>query len=286
MSIPMSSDVLLRDSGPASSTISRWLREPLLHFLLFGALLFAVDTWLVAARGDERTIVLTTTVDAELEQLFVSERGREPDANELSALRQRWFDNELLYREGLALGLDRGDPGIRERVIFKALNVVQADLQAPAEDDTQLRAWFEQNRGRYDEPPRVDFLEAVIAGQPTLADAAAFAQVLNESGDAQVESGLRVYRGRPLPTIAPAFGEAFAQRLETLPMNTWQALDSQSGPRAIRVVGRSEAKPAEFDVVRDKVRADWRDHRLAELRTQAVRALADKYTLRVVGAES
>lgn len=273
-------------SAPATTAPRRWLREPLLHFLLFGAALFALDQALLAQRGDERVILLNAGADQELRQLFSEDRGREPTVEELEVLRQRWFDNELLYREGLELGLDRGDTGIRERVIFKALSVVQSNLSVPEISETELQAWFEARRATYDEPPRIDFLEAVMPGKPGIGEVEAFAQTLNSRIGGEVESGLRVYRGRPLPSIAPVFGERFAAQLGELPLNQWIALDSSQGPRAIRIEARSAARQVTLDEVREKVVLDWRDTKMAELRTEAVRQLADKYTLRVAEQKS
>ena len=86
-----------------------------------------------------------------------------------------WLDNEVLYREGLALRLDKGDTAIRERVIFKALSVVDAGIKLPPVDDAVLREWFEKNRAKYDEPARYDFQEAVLAGERSEAAVRAFA---------------------------------------------------------------------------------------------------------------
>ena len=93
---------------------------------------------------DPRIIVIDAEVDAQARQVFKEARGREPNADELYALRRVWLDNEVLYREGLALQLDKGDPAIRERVIFKALSVVDAGTKLPPFDDTVLREWFEK----------------------------------------------------------------------------------------------------------------------------------------------
>ncbi len=83
-------------------------------------------------------------VDNQARQVFKAARGREPNEDELYALRRVWLDNEVLYREGLALQVDKGDTAIRERVIFKALSVVDAGLKLPPFDDKLLREWFEQ----------------------------------------------------------------------------------------------------------------------------------------------
>ncbi len=196
-------------------------------------------------------------------------------------MRERWFDNELLYREGLALGLDRGDTGIRERVIFKALNVVEANLTPPTPDEATLRAWFEAQRVRYDTPPRIDFLEAVIAGQPPRAEVEAFARALNDGSADTATRGLRIFRGRPVASIRDGFGSAFSDLLTELPPDRWHVVDSREGPRVVLVEQRSPGQPADFDALRERVTQDWQDRRMAELRTEGVRALASKYRLQV-----
>ncbi len=278
---PPSSDAAIAAASARPSALQRWLREPLLHFALAGAALFALDAWVVAGRDDPNTITLNAAADAELRQLFTDGRGRPPNDAELASLRQRWFDNEMLYREGLALGLDRGDTGIRERVIFKALTVVESGLQRPVADEATLQAWFEQQRARYDVPVRVDLFEAVISGKPSAAEVAAFVKALNEGTVDTQESGLRIFRARPMGSIKETFGADFAAVLADLPLKTWHALDTPNGPRAMMVEVRTPGRAVTLDEVRERVLADWRDQRMAELRTAGVRALADKYALRV-----
>ena len=237
----------------------RLVREPLLHFLVVGALVFAVDSTIASKKGDPSLIRLAPAVDAELKAIFRNARGRDPVAGELQVLRQRWLDNEVLYREGLALKLDLGDDAIRDRVIFKALNVVQSRLELPAIDDAALRAWFEQRRADYDEPPRIDFLEAVIQGKPAPEAVAGFAHALNSGKAPKIESGLRIFNGRPQASVAGSFGAEFAAALQALPVGEWRALPSKEGVRAVRVEGRTAGRPADFETVRNEVLQDWKD---------------------------
>ena len=144
MSISLETAAAIADT-PDKARIHRrvpdWMREPLLHFLLIGAALFALDGVLAARQDDPRHIVVGAAVDAEARQTFQAARGRPPTGDELRALRQVWIDNEVLYREGIAMGLDKGDTAIRERVIFKALSMVDAGTKRPRqrrEDPAQL----------------------------------------------------------------------------------------------------------------------------------------------------
>ena len=261
-----------------------WLREPLLHFVVLGALLFAVDAWRAGNADGPQTIVIGAAVDQEIRQLFQAARQREPNAGEMKALRERWIDNEVLYREGLALQVDRGDTAIRERVIFKALSVVDAGVKLPPYDDALLRQWFEAQRHRYDEPARYDFHEAVLAGDETEAAVRGFVAALNAGAPGDAQAGLRVFKGRPQASLVQAYGAEFAAALAAAPAGEWRAYPAAGGWRAMRLDAVAPARPADFAALRGVVLQDWTDATLAAQRTGAVRALAQKYVVRFEGA--
>lgn len=263
--------------------VQRLVREPLLHFIVFGALIFLGDHLLAARRDDPRLIRMGADVDREVSGIFREAKGRAPGSEELAVLRERWLDNEILYREGLALGVDRGDTAIRERVIFKALNVLQANLRLPDIDDAGLRAWFEKHRDRYDQPTRVDFLEAVLVGDKSAQAAHQFAEALNAGTRSDTESGLRVFRGRPRDNIVTSFGEDFAKALETIPSGRWTVLAASDGNHIVRVDAVVPGRRADYDTMRNAVRQDWVDLTMQELRTAAVKELAKKYTVSTDG---
>ena len=268
-----------RDSGR-----SGWLREPLLHFLLLGGLLFLADHLLIARSNDPRTITVGAEVDKEATEVFKASRNRDPNPEELAALRQVWLDNEVLYREGLALQVDRGDTAIRERVIFKALSVVDANTRLPGFDDKLLRDWFESRRVKYDEPARFDFQEAALAGDSSEAAVRAFVAELNAGTPGDARAGLRVFKGRPHANLVQSYGAEFAKALEASPPGEWRALKMREGWRAMRLDALTTPKPADFEPLRGVVQQDWTDATMAELRTAAVRALTKKYNVKQASA--
>ena len=284
----MSTPFATSDPRPTSRTrretrLADLLREPLLHFVVLGAVLFAADHVLVGRRDDPRTIVVGAEVDSEARALFKAARGRDPDAAEMKALRERWIDNEVLYREGLALQVDRGDTAIRERVIFKALSVVDANVKRPPIDDQTLREWFEQRRDKYDEPARFDFEEAVLSGPNGEQAVRAFVADLNAGTPGDAQAGLRVFKGRPEANLVQSYGRPFAEALRSAPADVWQAQPTRDGWRAIRLLSITSARPAVFETLRGVVLQDWTDAVMSDQRTAAVRALAKKYTLKFEG---
>jgi hypothetical protein len=269
---------------PRRTRLPAWLREPLVHFILLGGLLFAVDHVLVKRADDPHTIVVGPEVDNDARALFKASRGRDPEAEELEALRRIWLDNEVLYREGLAMQVDKGDPSIRERVIFKALSVVDANTKTPPLDEGVLRDWFERHRDKYDEPARYDFQEAVLSGDGSEAAVRAFAETLNHGTPGEVAAGLRVFKGRPQANIVQSYGKEFAAALDAAPRGEWRAQPTQGGWRAIRLESTAPCRPAVFEALHGVVLQDWTDEKMADQRTAAVRMLAKKYAIRFEGA--
>jgi hypothetical protein len=257
--------------------LPRWAHEPLLHFLVLGGLLFVLDHTLAGRAGDPRTIVVGPEVDREAVEIFEQSRGRKPNDAELNALHSVWLDNEVLYREGLAMQVDKGDDAIRERVIFKALSVVDANVRLPQASDKLMREWFESHRGKYDEPARYSFQEAALSGENSESAIRSFVDALNAGTPGDAHAGLRVFKDRPYANLVQSYGAEFPKALEESPLGAWRALRTRDGWRAMRLDSVTPPKAARYEALRGVVMQDWKDAVAAEQRTAAVRALAKKY---------
>ena len=261
--------------------LRRAAAEPLLHFFVLGALIFVADHLLDQGRDDAQTIVVSAAVSKEAREVFAAGMKREPTAADLKILLDRWVDNEVLYREGLALGLDRGDSSIRERVIFKALSITRTGLSLPKIDEAGLRAWFDARRDRYQSPARFDFLEAVVVGDASPAVLTAFAAALNGKGESSTESSLRVFKDRPRPNLVDSYGAEFTEAIEKLAPGRWQPLPSKEGLRLIRLEAIKPGTAVSFEDTKDAIYQDWKDDTMAELTTKAVREMGRKYQVRL-----
>src|ERR1051326_2568961 len=141
----MGSNKSLAEHGPTKRAISllrRWLREPLLHVLLIGAMLFAVYASLnpgAGERQDANRIVITADDVAQIQIAWMAQWRRLPPPGELRNL------VEGNNRGGAALGLDKDDAMMRRRLPQK-MNFVMDNVAAPREPTAdELRRWFEQN---------------------------------------------------------------------------------------------------------------------------------------------
>jgi hypothetical protein len=196
-------------------------------------------------------------------------------------MRQAWLDNEVLYREGLEMRLDKGDSAIRERVIFKALSVVDAATKLPPADEKTLRGYFEAHRDKYDEPARFDFQEATIVGERSESAVRSLVAAISSGTQGDTKAGLQIFKGRPRGNLVLSYGADFAKALEDAPAGEWRAYATSDGWRAIRLESITPARPVTFEAAQAAVRQDWADAELAAQRTAAVRGMVHKYKVKI-----
>lgn len=262
------------------------VREPLVHFAILGAALFAIDGVTSrdeeADRGEPRQpfavptdpIVVDEAVRSTLSEQWAKTHPAPPTDDELDALVERWIDDEVLYREGLARGLADGDALVRERVAAQMAYVLQSRLVIPTPDDDELRAWFEARADRYADPDRVDFTQVFVEGRDDAAEAKAreLLRLLVDGADpaglGDTFAGGRRFRGRRIAELSERFGDAFTAGLATQAVGTWALRRSAAGVHLVRIDRRTAARAPDFDAMADAVRHDWQ----AEQRANAMAA--------------
>ena len=267
--------------------LRRILREPLVHFLFIGLLLFVLFNWLSAQQGgSERRVVLSAAMVNEIAQGFQTTWQRPPSAEELQGLLESRVREELLYREGVALGLDGDDPIIRRRVAQKVdVLAEESDLMA-AVSDTELEAYLQRNEARYALPAEVAFEQVLFDpsrhGENMQADMAAGLQRL-QAGAAQDQVGDRTQLPArvaltPADLVGREFGESFAAALPELPVGSWAGpVPSGFGWHLVRLQSLTPARPAALKDVRKAVERDWEIDRRQQAKQAFYDQLADKY---------
>jgi hypothetical protein len=264
------------------------IREPLLHFLLAGALIFAVYHALVGepVESSTNTIVIG---DAEMQFLRAQYEklwGRPPADRDLAPLVQEFIREEVLYREGVAMGLDRDDVIVRRRIGQK-MEFLIGDMAVPAEpDDDTLQTYLEANRDKYLDPPRLTFTHVYFnvdrRGNQARADAEV---VLAELGDRQraPEMGDRFalsvdYAAKTAREVDQTFGPAFGEQLLQAPVGAWSGpVESAYGLHLVRVLERTEPRLPEFDELRDRLSTDYSFETRQAANELALEHLTERY---------
>jgi hypothetical protein len=156
----------------------RLLKDPLVHFLLIGVALFAISAWRgEAVRGGRERITITAEQVAKVRETASLTQGRPPTDAELADLIESTVREEVLYREAVALRLDKDDDEVRRRLVEKMSYLTQ-DLADPAPSSEQeLRAFYAASPELFTIPALVSFDQVFFSpnerGAALEADAAA-----------------------------------------------------------------------------------------------------------------
>lgn len=261
-----------------SVMLRRWLHEPLLHFLLLGFLLFIAYDLM---RGDravsENRIVVDDDVVADMVQRHTGTWQRPPTSQELQGLIDTFIRDQVLYREGVAMGLQDNDVVVQRRVRQK-LEVMteEAGRQAPA-SDVDLQVYLSQHAERYAQPAELSFEQvffdpAIHREQLDATITSTRTKLIGGVDSATAgDRTLLPQRGSRASTtdIARDFGEEFAATLESLPPGSWQGpIPSAFGLHLVRVSEHVAGRPAQLADVRAAVERDWEnDRRVAAAET-------------------
>ena len=142
--------------------ILRVLREPLLQFLVLGAVLFAVYG-LVDKRSGEtpEKIVVSASQIANLGDGFARTWRRPPSKEELQGLIENYIRDEVFYRAGRAAGLDRDDAVIRRRVRQK-MEFLAEEIAVPEPTEEELGAFLASNPERFRAEDRLTFRQVFL----------------------------------------------------------------------------------------------------------------------------
>jgi hypothetical protein len=268
--------------------LKKVLTEPLVHFLVLGALLFYAYDWLggeTAPPPDE--IVVDDARVETLKNQFERSWQRPPSSQELDGLVDSWLREEIFYREGLALGLDQGDPVVRRRIAQK-MDFISEGLLVEAPDEETLRAWFEENSDRYRVDP-VYSLKQVYFDPGRFDDdwagAVAAANALLESGDEPEPAAGSLLPATmeraPAREVSRVFGMTFTESLALAPVGKWHGpVPSGYGAHLVLVTGREAGRVAPFESVRQRVESDYLAQRREEANDALYESLRARYTIR------
>jgi hypothetical protein len=263
-----------------------------MHFLVLGALVFAIFHF-AADRNDvqEGKIVVTPGKIEQLVTGFSRTWNRPPTRQELDGLVEDYIRDEVLYREALAMGLDKDDTIVRRRMRQK-LEFLTGDASAIiAPTDQDLQSWLDRNPEKFRVEPAVAFSQIYFkTGRPgenaSTAALKALAQ-LDRAGDHSASTDLgdatmlpREMALSSVGEVGRVFGDDFARQVAHLQPGHWTGpMQSSYGSHLVRVTERTEGKSRPLSEVREAVQREWQAARSKEVVDSTYGKLRGKYTV-------
>ena len=283
----------LRRSFPLA--LKRWLREPLLHFLVIGAILFGLYAYMNRGRGGldpSRQIVVNLEELRQMDMYFESQWHRPPTPAEFHAMVEDRVREEILYREGLAMGLDKDDEIVKRRMAQK-MQFLSEDVAAAHEPSTdELKAWFNQNTDQFMLPGRFSFRHIYFSpdkrGKNAQQDAVnALAKLQGQPEDSKLADSLGdrfmfqdFYGDRTPVALAKEFGPQFAVSVEQLKPGSWQGpVESGYGWHLVFVTTVIPGRVPAFEEMEPDVKTAWLAEQKKTAWDKAYKDMRAKYTV-------
>ncbi len=267
-------------------------REPLVHFIVLGGLLFAAWSQVgpqETTEPDDNVIVVDQTRLDHLKTLWKAQWKRDPAPEDVAAIVDRYLRQEVFYREALNMGLDKNDEIIRTRLSQK-MEAVASDLstlmQPPT--DEQLRAFHKEHPDLFTLPPAFAFRQVLYLPSEAAEDNLDVTLAALRSGGDVPPDRLRKlsvpsdWPLTPAQTVENSFGGGFAKALSDLPVGTWSGpVRSGIGQHLVLVSENQPARLAPFEDIRDFVARQYEYYSVLDAQKRMFHELLDKYEVRI-----
>ena len=265
------------------------LKEPFLHFLGIGLLIFLINSILSTDVPDEDKIIITTDDATRLSNLYKQNWNKEPDSLVLENLIQDYIISEVLYREALSLNLDHNDEIIKRRLRQKYEFLAEdlADLSGPSQDD--LIEYYNENKDKYFASKSFTFFQFYINpdihASPGLRANSLYSEIKNKLPSETSDFGDTFFldhfhNEKNKVDVAKEFGIEFSEALFDNDKQGWtEPIRSGYGYHIVYIDEIKERVLIDFEDVEEKVIQDWKSDNRALVQRQLLKDLQEKYTV-------
>jgi len=265
------------------------LRQPLFQFLVLGLILFGLYAVFGEKQETEsKEIVISSQQIELLASMWEKQWRRPPTPQELNGLVQSFIREEVLYREALAMGLDRDDMVVRRRLAQK-IEFLAQDLATQGEPgDAELRTFFQEDAEDFEVPGTVTFTHVYLnldnRGEDVFEDADRILADLRGGADPTQEGDRFMlqshYADLTQQGVARNFGNQFAEAIFELAPGTWEGpVQSGYGLHLVRIESREEPFMPPFEEVRPRVRDEFMSNRRREVDELFFERLRESYEI-------
>jgi len=270
--------------------LRRILSAPAVQMAVIGVLVFAVDglthrrSPLVLSPTGKPVIEVPAGARGYAPQVFLGDE--EPG---MAADTASWLEQEVLYREAVKLGLERGDTIVRRRLIQKMEWLIAARLEDKTPTDDELRDLYIRNAQRYAKAAGYTFAHVFLAPGTAGQESGRAEKLLQQLNGAHVEPAQADSHGDPFldgnrffdvpdSDVVRRFGPDVAGAVAHGPKGRWFGpVASRFGSHLLHVERVSDGGVQPLTTVRERVLRDWLTGQRHQARNAAIAALLDNY---------
>lgn len=279
------------------SKTPRWLREPLVQFLLAGGVVFGAYSLLtpdLPQNSQQNRIEITVADLEQMNLVWRAKRHRPASPEELVAMVNSKIKEEILYREAIALGLEQDDTIIKRRLAQK-MEFLSEDVSGISDPTLEeMKEWYDTHAERFALSGRISFHHLYFSpdrrGDAARADALAAFETLIAQGDLdadQIDPAIAdpfmyrdFYADRDPTQIAQDFGAMFTTALFPLDAGGWQGpIESGLGWHLVKITSKESGSVPPFEMVAGQVKAEMIAERRDITKAKAFEKMRERYEI-------
>lgn len=284
--------------------LKKIIKEPLIHFLFAGFLLFCYFRIYTPDTGSEDTIIVHKEnllnfmqfQSKAFNKAVFSDKMEQFTERERQQLIQNYIRDEALYREAVKLGLDQNDFVIKRRIIQKMEFMLDDfDEVTLTINEDSLQAYYTENSQRYFQPAQFTFTHIFFKNgkeQTAIEQAAFFMKNVQNQKIGAAESLRygdrflyhRNYVEKSINFLDNQFGSEFGAALSKLSLNktVWQGpITSEHGQHWILLMDRTEAQIPTLTTIYSTVKTDYIGHLKKQHKQAQVDQLIADYKVKI-----
>ena len=264
----------------------RILREPLVHFLVIGALMFALYAWNRDGRSEPTRdqIVVSAGRIEQLNTIFQKTWQRPPTPDELKGVIDDFVLEEVYYRQAIAMGIDRDDTVIRRRLRQKVEFLTDDAAALVSATDEDLATYLADHPETFRGPPQYTFQQIYFnPDKHADKDGQWFKGQLDRAQSGSDEVGdpsliADAFTNASQRVVDGTFGVGFSAALDELEVGQWQGpIRSGLGLHLIRLENRREGRLPTVEEVRPIIQREWSNAQRLATREAMNRELLKRY---------
>ncbi len=266
------------------------LANPLFRFLVGGIIIFTIY-WFFSTQEQKQAYHIRVN-DGQVERLksaWRKEKKRTITHEELKNLVQSEVEEEILFREAVKLGLDKGDRIVKRRLVQKYRFMLNDAIIVPEPDEQTLKQYYSAHLTAYQIQERLSFDHHFFSnsGRVDPYGDAATAMLKRKKNKEHITSvgdsfpGPSRVTGQTENRVNRLFGVNFFDQLKEVKIGEWSSpIESAYGWHLVYVHERAGSETLSFDAAKREVLTDWRQRKRLEARAERLKKLREKYTIK------
>jgi hypothetical protein len=267
--------------------IFRILKEPIVLFFLFGGLIFLLYTAATSlAVQKEKQIVVSIEQVEMLQASFAKTWQRPPDQKELDGLIQSYIQDEVFYREAVAMGLDKSDRAVKRR-LRQTMELILDDYTTVYPTEAQLQAYLSANTGKFTVDPRISFRHQYFGMEEKEKAISQLSSLRGgKVGNDVPMAGLNLlpdhFEDETHQKVSGTFGNEFANSLFEVEVGSWRGpIKSAYGWHLVLVSELAPGIVPPLNDIWDIVEREWSLERKTKLKDEQYARMKARYEISV-----